>query len=266
VGGAGFGGESGFGAGAYGGDAGTGDTGGEPSGATGGDGAQGGSSASGGRGGSSTRGGAGGRGGTGAVDTGGGDAGGTDTGGGTVGGTSGSAGAEAGEGGVGLTGAGGTGSTVPDQLAICVRLDSPTPLSLDTTLAFEKAVIKDCDINWVTSLYYDSSVGFDERSEFLNQLLHFNLDLWGCPGTPAPDSFDLIYKPAPLSAADVVALIDAYVAVSTDLLTLSPGEVSDMRAVLGQLSAPLLIDPDPGDFSDSRCVSAGGAGGEGGTG
>jgi hypothetical protein len=148
---------------------------------------------------------------------------------------------------------------------VCLRLEDSTASSFDASLAFESAVIADCRVNWVTSLYYDATQGLNERADFLNQLLHFNLRLWGCPGTAAPTSFDLIHEPAPLSAADAGALIDSYVDVLTDLLTLSAGEVSDLRTVLGNLSEPLLLTPDPGDFTDSRCA-AGGGGGEGGAG
>jgi hypothetical protein len=157
---------------------------------------------------------------------------------------------------------GGTGGQAPEpkQLSVCIRLEDSTSSSFDTSLAFESAVITDCRVNWVTTLYYDASQGLNERAEFLNELLHFNLRLWGCPGAAAPTSFELIHEPAPLSAADAGALIDAYVEVASDLLTLDPAEESDLRVVLGNLSEPLLVTPDPGDFSDSHC-SAGGAGG-----
>ena len=258
-----FAGEGGTHAGAAAGEAGNYDHAGQGSGASGGSVSSGGSSASGGRGGSSTRGGAGGGANGGNTEAGGSDAGGSETGGSAAnGGVGGEAGGDGGPAGSGGTG----GSSDPTQLAVCVRVDDPTSLSFDTTVAFESAVITDCRINWVTSLYYNSSTGLNDRSDFLNQLLHFNLDLWGCTGRSAPTSFDLIYAPAPLSLADVGALIDAYVVVATTELTLSPGEITDLRALLEHLSEPLLLDPDPGDFSASSCVELGGAGGEGGTG
>jgi hypothetical protein len=189
------------------------------------------------------------------------------TGAGATGGSE-TTGAVAGEGGVGLTGSGGTGGNPPpDRLSVCVRLDDPTDLAIDNSLAFERAVIADCHVNWVTSLYYDSSRGFDERPEFLSQLLEFDLALWGCR-THAPEDFDLLYTPAPLSRADAAALIDAYVGVATEELDLSAGEIAELRGVLERLSAGLLLDPDPGDFTASRCAPEGdgGAAGAGGAG
>jgi hypothetical protein len=190
------------------------------------------------------------------------DSGGTGQAGGSGGsGGSGAAGGSAGSGG-GTGPMGGTGGQAqePEQLSVCIRLEDSTGSSFDTSLAFESAVIADCRVNWVTTLYYDAAQGLNERADFLNDLLHFNLRLWGCPGTAAPTSFELIHEPAPLSVADAGALIEAYVDVASDLLTLDPAEESDLRVVLGNLSEPLLVTPDPGDFTDSHCA-AGGAGG-----
>jgi hypothetical protein len=192
------------------------------------------------------------------------DSGGTGQAGGSGGsdasGGSGAAGGSAGSGGTGPMGGTGGQAPEPEQLSVCIRLEDSTGSSFDTSLAFESAVIADCRVNWVTTLYYDAAQGLNERADFLNDLLHFNLRLWGCPGTAAPTSFELIHEPAPLSVADAGALIEAYVDVASDLLTLDPAEESDLRVVLGNLSEPLLVTPDPGDFTDSHCA-AGGAGG-----
>ncbi len=163
-------------------------------------------------------------------------------------------------------GAGGTG--VPDQLSLCVRLGtSSTALDERVTLDFEDAFFDDCRVNWVVGLYYDESKKLDARARFLSQVGQFNYALWGCALTSPPDSFDLIYTPQPLTRADANLLIDAYVHVATKDLSMSPDEITAMRAILVRLSEPLLISPDPGDFSQSRCdvtSGAGGAGGEGG--
>ena len=246
------------------GDTGSGDAAGEGAGAAGGTTDGSGGSARGGSGGSRARGGSGGSatasGGSG--DSGGSAAGGT-AGDVTTGGGSG-AGVEAGEGGVA---AGGTGGKPPlEQLDVCLRqTSSPSVLGWDVSRDFESAVNFDCRVSWVRLLYLDPENGLDERVEFLNQLIHFGLDAWGCVGGSPPQSFDLIWTPVPLSAADVGVLIDHYVEAATGPLTLSPGEIVDLRALLGRLAEPLLMNPDPGDFSNARCTDPGG-GGESGAG
>jgi hypothetical protein len=185
-------------------------------------------------------------------------------------GGSGGGGAEAGE--AGLAGGGTGGKPVVDQLDVCVRqTSSPSVLGWDVSRDFETAVNFDCRISWVRLLYLDPANGLDERVDYLNQLIHFGLDTWGCVGASPPQSFDLIWQPTPLSAADVAVLIDHYVEAATGPLTLSPGEIADLRALLARLAEPLLMDPDPGDFSNSVCGEAGsggesGAGGQAGSG
>ncbi|HTQ03590.1 MAG TPA: hypothetical protein VMI54_07025 [Polyangiaceae bacterium] len=212
----------------------------------------------------------GGSGGTSSTSSGGSDTseGGANEGGTTGSGASGGSGALAGGGGLGGSGgasggsAGGGGAS--NQLSLCVRLSNATNLDLEVTNDYEKAFIADCNIYWVFYLYYDASKNLNERDKFLNQMLAFNYALWGCAGSPAPTSFDLVYKPVPLSQADADALIDAYMGVATRDLSLSPGESADMRAALERLSEPLLMSPDPGGYSQSRCNGEGGAGGQAG--
>ena len=182
--------------------------------------------------------------------------------------TGGGAGADAGE--TGLAGAG-TGGTGIAQLDVCVRqTTSPSTLAWDVSRAFEISVNLDCRIDWVRLLYLDPDNDLDVRVAFLNQLLDFSLDLWGCFGSSVPESFDLIWQPTPLSVADVALLIDDYVAAASGPLTLSPGEITDLRALLGRLAEPLLMDPDPGGLSNPRCDTGGagasGAGGQAGSG
>ena len=160
-------------------------------------------------------------------------------------------------------GAGGVGT--PDQLSLCIRLGtSATALDETVTLDFENAFYDDCRVRWVFDLYYDESKNLDDRYKFLTQVGRFNYSLWGCSLTAPPDSFDLIYTPQPLTRADANALIDAYVRVATKDLSMSPDEIATMRAILTRLSEPLLISPDPGGFSQSRCDTTGGAAGAGG--
>lgn len=190
--------------------------------------------------------------------------------GGTSGAATSSGGAQGGN--TALAGSGGAtaGSAgsggVSNQLSICLRLSGATSLDLKVTNDYQNAFIADCNINWAFYLYYDSSKGLDEQADFLNQLLAFNYELWGCADSPPPASFDLIYEPEPLTLADAGAFIDAYVGVATLDLGLSPPEIADMRAALERLSQPLLVAPDPGGFSQSRCAAQGGAGGQTGSG
>ncbi|HEX5098291.1 MAG TPA: hypothetical protein VFV94_02275, partial [Polyangiaceae bacterium] len=125
-------------------------------------------------------------------------------------------------------------------------------------------------INWVRLLYLDPDTGLDKRVAFLNQLIAFSTNLWGCLGSTPPHSFDLVWKLTPLSAADVELLIDDYIAAASAPLMLSPGETEDLRALLNRLAEPYLMDPDPGGLSNSRCetgaAGAAGAGGQAGSG
>jgi hypothetical protein len=178
--------------------------------------------------------------------------GGTTSGGGTSQGGGGSDG--------GGEGGGGGSGDVPDQLTICQRLTGTTSLSIDVTNAYEEALIADCRVNWTTLLYFNPPL--DVRYMFLNNLVVWNLELWGPPcSTVAPTEFALIYEPAPLTSADAQLLIDIYVEQATSLLAMSPPEIEEMRALLGRLSQP-VIERVSDEYSRPDC--AGGAGGAGG--
>ena len=198
-------------------------------------------------------------------------AGGSGNKGATGGTTSGNAGAaaEAGDSGLAGEGTGATGGST--QLEVCVRLSTqPSTIAWDVSRAFEISVNTDCRINWVRLLYLDPDIGLDKRNAFLNRLIAFSTNLWGCFGSTPPQSFDLIWKLTPLSAADVELLIDDYIAAASDPLALSPGETTELRAILNRLAEPYRMDPDPGGLSNSRCVTgdagAAGAGGQAGSG
>jgi hypothetical protein len=175
-----------------------------------------------------------------------------------MGGSSGTAQGGAGDG--GSEGGSGGADDEPDRLSICLRLQQSGRLAINVALAYEDALIADCRVNWTTILYFDSSIGLNERDVFLNNLTVWNSELWGCTNT-APTSFALIHRPAPLTSADAQALIDDYVEVATNLLSMSPPEISEMRALLGRLSQP-VIEEVSDDYSNPDC-GAGGAGGAG---
>ena len=166
---------------------------------------------------------------------------------------------DAGDGGGGTGGSGGSGGA---RLEICVRLLAASTLARDVAFAYELEFIADCRVNGFTSLYFDDCVGLNERDQFLNRLVFWNLDLWGCTQS-APSSFALVHGPAALTRADAQALIDAYLEPATDLLSLSPSEIETMRAALGSLSDP-LVEAESDDYSRSTC--SGGVGGCGGAG
>jgi len=164
----------------------------------------------------------------------------------------------------GATGTAGAGGQ-SNQLSICVRPSSTTSLSGTVTNDFQNDYARDCNVNWLFYLYYDPAHDIDHLQDFMNQVFHFNLGLWGCTDGAPPTSFDLVYGTPSLTAADAGALIDAYMSASEADLSLSPSERDAMRAVLERLSEPLLVPADPGVFSHSRCGAAG-AGGQGGLG
>jgi hypothetical protein len=174
---------------------------------------------------------------------------------GANGGTTGGGGTAQGGDGGNEGGSGGSGE--PDQLTICLRLMRAGTLSFDTTLAYEEALIADCRVNWTTTLYFDPSINLMVRDEFLNNLIAWNLSLWDCNPT-APTEFSLIYEPAPLTSADARALIDIYVEAASSLLSMSPPEIEEMRALLDRLSQQ-TIDRVSDEYSNPDC--AGGAGG-----
>jgi hypothetical protein len=162
-------------------------------------------------------------------------------------------------------GAGGNGDDDPttEQLSFGPRITAQVVNAGDVAREYDHATYDDCRTRWVSDLYLAS----DERHTFLNDLLAWNLRFWGCQGEPV-DNFALIYGTAPLSAGDASLLIEHYIAVATVELTLSPLEITEMRAALERLSRPLIADPST-EPSQPRCdagsAGEGGAGGAGGT-
>jgi hypothetical protein len=140
-----------------------------------------------------------------------------------------------------------------NQSTLCFRLPSPIALSFDVTRAYEQGVFADCRVSWVTRLYLD----LDERAEFFNRLLAWNLNFWGC-SPPAPTDFALIYLPVMLTTKDAQALVDHYIAAANDALRMSASEREQMRGALAQLADP-LVDATANDFSHSACPRDAGA-------
>jgi hypothetical protein len=152
-----------------------------------------------------------------------------------------------------LAGAGGNDSGPTEQLSFGPRIPAQAANARDVAREYNHATFDDCRTRWVTDLFLQS----EAQQDFLNELVTWNLRFWGCQGEPV-DNFALIYGTAPLSAGDATLLIEHYIAVATEALTLSPLEIDEMRAALQRLSAPLIADPSP-EPSQPDC-DAGGAG------
>ncbi len=173
--------------------------------------------------------------------------------GGAAGGGSTQAGAPA------MAGAGGADDTpTTEQLSFGARIPAPQQNAIDVARAYNKATFGDCRTKWVTNLFLDK----DEQALFLNNLVTWNIGFWGCLNQPPVSGFALIHGEAPLSAGDAALLIEHYIAVATVELTLSPLEITEMRAALERLAAPLIADPST-EPSQPDCAD-GGAGGAGG--
>jgi hypothetical protein len=105
----------------------------------------------------------------------------------------------------------------------------------------------------------------DQRDVFLNDLLRFNLALWGC--APAPTEFGLVYwdglpsNAPPITSADAEVLIEDYLTVATPILSLSPDEIDGLTATLRWLASEQVVESS--DLSRSTCElpGAGGAAG-----
>lgn len=150
-----------------------------------------------------------------------------------------------------------------EQLSICDRVTDVTGDARAVAIGFEALTIGDCRVNWVTTLYYDSSIGLNVRADFIRELVAWSMGLWGC--LPPPEGFALLHHAVPLGAADAATLIDFYVDISTEILTLSPREIADMRTILEAHAAPLVAEAGEEGFLSPNCdePGAGGAGGGG---
>jgi hypothetical protein len=147
-------------------------------------------------------------------------------------------------------GQGGGGSEGPPPLTICLRLPGFAADSFDVTQAYRAETTRDCRISWVTRLYLD----VDDEATFLNRLIRWNIDLWGCSGNP-PDDFGLLYEEVALTSADADALIEIYMQAAITELELSAKEIDEMRAALEHL-ADRVVERETDEFTDSHCVAA----------
>ncbi len=132
---------------------------------------------------------------------------------------------------------------------------------------FDLAVATDCRISGIPFLYVLPES--NERVAFLNRLTAFNYALWGCANSVPPERFALIYEegladdPRPITSADIDALIEVYLAVTTPRLSLSRREIESLDATLHALSTR-VTSVESNEYSRMDCGGEGGAGGEGG--
>ena len=162
------------------------------------------------------------------------------------------------------TSGGGEAGGPSEFVDFCERLSGVSTLAGRVALEFDIFTQYDCRVWDIPSLYlYDNA-----RDVFLNDLLQFNLALWGC--TPAPRQFGLVYwdglsaSAPPLTTADAEVLIEDYLAVATPILSLSSDEIEGITATLIDLARERVIESD--ELSRSTCPPGGtaGAGGEAG--
>jgi hypothetical protein len=155
---------------------------------------------------------------------------------------------------------GGSDGPLSEQLSFGLRIPAPSQNATDVARAYNQATYDDCRTRWVTNLFLDKQPS--EQHLFLNALVTWNYNFWGCDvGVPPVSNFALIWGEAPLSAGDAALLIEHYIAVATAELTLSPPEITEMRAALERLAAPLIEDPSL-EPSQSQCdTGSAGAGG-----
>jgi hypothetical protein len=137
----------------------------------------------------------------------------------------------------------------------CSRLTNPNALAGEIAIEFDLVSAADCRVSWIPWLYVLEAG--NERATFLNDLLRFNLSLWGCT-TTRPTHFRLIYEPGlaedRITRTDAEALIDDYLGAAAPLLDLGAGEIEALRRELLALSEP-VVGPGTG-YSRSKCAGA----------
>ena len=139
--------------------------------------------------------------------------------------------AGAGQGGV--FGAGGaTEPTLGEQLKLCARLSGLTTHAFNVEQTYVKAAFNDCRVSWVIPRG-------DDLVPFKNELVVWNLELWGCQGKPV-DTFALVFGTPGISEGDATILVDTYMTAADDELDLSSPEFTEMKAALERLAHPLV--------------------------
>jgi hypothetical protein len=149
-------------------------------------------------------------------------------------------------------------SEVAPGKALCVRLNDLqhpthlTQLTVSVTQEYLGRVAADCSVAKLIP-------SIDEFPIFANDVLAFNVALWGCPGSSPPTDFGLIPDGiADLTSSDLARLIQHYVDGSTLVLELTPAEAAQMQLDVMRLSVDVPAVESP-EFSLSRCGEDGGA-------
>jgi hypothetical protein len=144
------------------------------------------------------------------------------------------------------------------RTVLCVRLFDP--MRPNSANMLSEQVLND----YVGRLYQDCNVSklvkaqLDTFFNFQNDMILYQLDLWGCSQQPA-SGFGITRPEFPgLTSADVARLIDDYMESATKVLKLSAMEAAQMRGDLTGFGAA-AITRQSDEFSLSTCVPEGGA-------
>ena len=159
------------------------------------------------------------------------------------------------------TSGGGEGGGPPEAIDFCGRLTGTSVLAGNVALEYELRSSYDCRVWNVANLYIDTNA----RDVFLNDLMRFNLALWGC--ATAPTEFGLVYweglsvTAPPITSADAEVLIEDYLAVATPILSLSGAEVDGLTAMLRWLASEPVLESSELSRYTCEVPGAGGAAG-----
>lgn len=178
--------------------------------------------------------------------------------GGTTGASAGAAGAGGDLGGESSGGAGGADGIA---LTFCRRLQRPVDLVDLVRRHYFIAVLADCNVAGMIRNH------IDELDLMSNDLVQWSYRFWGCTLPSVEQEFGIAYRADALSAADAQRLIELYMTVVDDDLSLSPSESAATRIELARLARGAVVNPATEQFSLSVCEDgSGGAGGGGGAG
>jgi hypothetical protein len=144
------------------------------------------------------------------------------------------------------------------RTVLCVRLFDPARPNSASMLA------EQVEVDYFARLNHDCDVAKLQKTQldtffnFQNDLILYQLDLWGCT-QQAAEGFGISRPEFPnLTSADVARLIDHYVAAATKVLMLSAAEAAQIRSDITVFGAA-AITRQSDEFSLSMCLPEAGA-------
>jgi hypothetical protein len=123
--------------------------------------------------------------------------------------------------------------TEPETIELCRRLDGPEALAHQVSLAYVPKLETDCRI-------LDMVAGRRDGALYYNEVVHFSLDLWGCPERAAP-AFALQVDSMALSKGDASVLIELYLEAAEERLALSSAEKLALQRELERLALAVVF-------------------------